>query len=145
MKNLKTKSLSLLAFLATTGGALNSSPAHAADNASFRCFGTEPFWSLAIDPETKAFALSSAGSPDAPTLIRASRPKHALGTSEDYLRVYQSGLVRRSPGEPARYATIVIQNAGETGCSDGMSDEVYGYGITYIQGETVLVGCCNKS
>lgn len=93
---------------------------------SFRCFGTEPFWSLSVD-QGKA-ALSRPGETD------AVRDATALST----------GIFR----DPTRAVTAgdMTLTAVPQICSDGMSDRLYGlHALLVLKGgePRLLSGCCS--
>lgn len=93
-----------------------------------RCFGTEPFWSLAPDG----------------TSARFETPE---GTAEHPLGVLDLGI----PSNPRR-ALVLGDNAGTAtitpqACSDGMSDRAFGLEILLVLDEggtpRLLSGCCS--
>lgn len=95
-----------------------------------KCGGTEPFWGLTI--QGKKMEYSELG---------VEKNKHytindklvTAGFSED-----SSFVLRGSAGlnKPIYVAIKAVE------CNDGMSDEVYSHEILYINGSTVLGGCC---
>lgn len=89
---------------------------------AFRGFGTEPFWSARVDGDTLVF--STPENPDG-TTMRGRRVPSLTGfvfIGRDGDRDFNLGL---TPGE----------------CSDGMSDNRYGYTATFVLGGTTYKGC----
>ncbi len=94
-----------------------------------RCFGTEPFWTLAMDG-------------DAATL---STPE----TSQEGVVVARLGSLNRRDRHGLRVALpegrwiegVVSAEA----CSDGMSDRAFGLGFDALGADGVLSGCCSLS
>jgi uncharacterized membrane protein len=93
------------------------------------CFGTEPFWSMEIDPATGEIRRQT---PDDPAPTAAPLTVAWLGSprAPDMAVALPDGLALLSPAE----------------CSDGMSDRRYGIGVQvfrtgvgYVDRET---GCC---
>jgi uncharacterized membrane protein len=100
--------------------------------AGLRCFGTEPFWSLAPDGDAAVFAT-----PEAPD--RALRLASVLdtGAPADPRRA----LI--AEGDDLRLTASIVPAV----CSDGMSDRAYGLAAAVILegGGTpaLLAGCCS--
>ncbi|WP_211299502.1 COG3650 family protein [Pukyongiella litopenaei] len=96
--------------------------------ASFRCFGTEPFWALALTQGDTAVLTTPSG-PDQtfPVGMLAA----ASNRTEPWLLDMGAGAV------------AVIHRAE---CSDGMSDRAYGLAIDLLTGaapRTLMDGCCS--
>ena len=92
-----------------------------------RCLGTEPFWSLGVDPATRVAVYSTPEGGDAFTTLTTLWPGGAAGQGAAFAL-------------PDGFATL---SGGQ--CCDGMSDRVFGIAISlYRMGEapTVLQGCC---
>lgn len=99
-----------------------------------RCAGTEPFWDVTLLSSPAArFRAMTADQPDEFAIARAT-PVPA--------RPWTSWLRFHKDGRP--YGEAVVRAAA---CSDGMSDQTYGYAIDLSLGrdgeETLLTGCCN--
>jgi uncharacterized membrane protein len=101
--------------------------------ANISCTGTEPFWSLQIQPNGISYT-------DPLNLDRVEyvpvEARGAMGTSPDYVRVYQT----RTADRAARPMTVVMTKNDQ--CSDGMSEEAYSYQVTVVLEDAVLTGCC---
>lgn len=92
-----------------------------------RCLGTEPFWSLGVEPAARVAVYSTPEGGDAFTALTTLWPGEA----------WRQGAAIALPDG---FATLT---GGQ--CSDGMSDRVFGISISlYRMGEapTVLQGCC---
>lgn len=92
-----------------------------------RCLGTEPFWSLGVEPATRVAVFSTPESGDAFTTLTTLWPGEG----------WRPGAAIALPDG---FATLT---GGQ--CSDGMSDRVFGISINlYRMGEapSVLQGCC---
>ena len=97
-----------------------------------QCFGTEPFWSLAVSGDE--WTLSR---PDEPRL--GARLGFATGTLNDR-RAHGFG----ADGGDARLRLLTLGGS----CSDGMSDRAYGINAWLTVeptagGATMLTGCCS--
>jgi uncharacterized membrane protein len=93
-----------------------------------RCLGTEPFWSLGVEPATRVAVFSTPEAGDAFTTLTTLWP------GEDWWQEAAFAL-------PDGFATLT---GGE--CSDGMSDRAFGIAIKlYRMGDApaVLQGCCS--
>lgn len=105
-------------------------PGWAALQSPLHCFGTEPFWSLAIEPALDAAGLSR---PDATTRMLDLGPRwpwDGLGATP-------------SAGLAMRDGFLMLR--GES-CSDGMSSRAYGIRADlFLAGEGAerLGGCCS--
>ncbi len=92
------------------------------------CFGTEPFWALAMYPGGDEYELAGEGRRS------LSLVKHVM-SHPGYVAIFEelSGLTR----------TLTISRGW---CSDGMSDRDYGWSATLFnetaQGDSLLFGCC---
>jgi uncharacterized membrane protein len=95
------------------------------------CLGTEPFWSLEIDPAAQE--------------TRFNTPDDAEGRT--------SAIRMTWPGQPfARAAAVALPDGlavlQPEECSDGMSELVYGISVdVFLQGQdrTRLSGCCRMA
>ena len=93
------------------------------------CLGTEPFWSLEIDPQGDRVRLATPEDPE-PTDMAIE----ALWPAGPWARSAAVGL-------PDGMAVLVGAE-----CSDGMSDRAYGIAVDIFrqepEGETRRAGCC---
>lgn len=92
------------------------------------CLGTEPFWDLAIAPETQTAWLSTPENMD-PAPMRMEQVWPALPWSPIAAFAMPDGFVALSPAD----------------CSDGMSDRLYGIAVDiFLTGpdHERLSGCC---
>lgn len=98
--------------------------------ASLSLIGTEPFWSLVIEPDGERYTA------------RYSTPETIDGTSFAATRFAgNNGL-----GFSGRLGEEPVQIAITPGkCSDGMSDRVYPFSASVRIGETLLEGCAETS
>ncbi|TFL17573.1 SH3 domain-containing protein [Jannaschia formosa] len=94
-----------------------------------RCFGTEPFWNLAIDGDAATFSTPEM-SLDGSVVARLGSPN----------RRDRHGLRVALP--EGRWIEGVISSEA---CNDGMSDRAYGLAFDALREETVLSGCCSLS
>lgn len=99
---------------------------------SYSCSGTEPFWGMTISPSKIEF--ENAGE-EKKILLKAVKPEEAQGIQPGHVRVYRSG---DAAGRPV---TAVIKYA-ESGCSDGMSDNLHPFSIEAIFPDRAFTGCC---
>lgn len=93
-----------------------------------RCLGTEPFWSLGVEPATRVAVFSTPEGGDAFTTLTTLWPGEA----------WRPGAAIALPDG---FATLT---GGQ--CSDGMSDRAFGIAISlYRMGDApaVLQGCCS--
>lgn len=93
-----------------------------------RCFGTEPFWSLAISDDRLRFS-EPEGDREGPLERRV--------TSD--LQRNLLALVGSIGGQPL-HAIVRYEQ-----CSDGMSDREFGFGVAMTLGDRLLAGCCSLS
>lgn len=93
------------------------------------CLGTEPFWSLEIDPQAGLTRFSTPEDQDP-----AAEPVTGLWPAEPWARSAAVGLPEG----------LAVLTGAE--CSDGMSDRSYGIAVDLFRsgpgGETRLSGCC---
>ncbi len=98
---------------------------------TLRCFGTEPFWSLA--PESDTLVMQTPQT-------RTTLPLRSV-VSTGIFRDPRRGIVARDT--QTRLGATVVPMA----CSDGMSDRAFGLDVTVMiedaQGTTMLTGCCS--
>ena len=94
-----------------------------------QCFGTEPFWTLALDGDAATFST-----PDGATDGRV------LGRLGSLSRRDRHGL-RVALAEGRRIDGVISTEA----CSDGMSDREYGLAFDFVGTGGVLSGCCALS
>lgn len=91
---------------------------------SFKCVGTEPFWSLEITDKVIRYS-----DPVSQESYKVTQKKSAWGFSENAAFVIKT-----------KYTSAAV-TLGD--CSDGMSDELYTYTIVFEKNDGVLAGCCN--
>lgn len=95
------------------------------------CFGTEPFWSVTLDPAVPATLDRMGTEPEA---FRMGLPMRDPNRSEAVLGNAESGVSMVAVVRPAQ-------------CSDGMSDALYGLKTEVIllgaDGAEMLTGCCS--
>jgi uncharacterized membrane protein len=95
------------------------------------CLGTEPFWDLAISPQTGTAWLSTPEDPD-PEALTMGPVWPALPWSRVAAFAVPDGIVTLSPAD----------------CGDGMSDRRYGIAVDIFltrPGTPRLSGCCGLS
>ena len=95
------------------------------------CSGTEPFWSLALDPSTASARFSTPGQPDPKPL------------AIDDLWSGNAWTASAAVSLPVGLAVLRRQD-----CSDGMSDQQFGIAVdVFLQDSDGLrlVGCCGLS
>ncbi|MDU8910196.1 COG3650 family protein [Aestuariicoccus sp. MJ-SS9] len=100
------------------------------DAEQFRCFGTEPFWSIDVTPEGPALMTT----PDGPYLAMEAG---ALRLTEGRFGPHGVWM----GGAEVQGALTVRREE----CSDGMSDRAYGLGAQLMLGgqtSRLLSGCC---
>ncbi|SLN17785.1 Bacterial SH3 domain protein [Roseivivax jejudonensis] len=100
------------------------------DVARLSCFGTEPFWTLDVD----AGGLSNFSEPESEALFLTGPVQTGEGRTGRY------GVTGGAAGRQLALAITV------TGCSDGMSDRLYGLDAALIlggSGSRMLSGCCS--
>ena len=112
--------LTILAVLAMLAGC--QTPAVAPPGQRLVALGTEPFWSIAVEPGTLTW---SSPEDQSGTLFKARARQD--GTA----MVYAGTLA----GQP-----LTLRIVPGT-CSDGMSDQVYPYSATVTQPSGTLKGC----
>lgn len=115
-------------YAATRYLARRSGPDWTALQTPLSCLGTEPFWSLTIDPGTMSARFSSPETPDASAVEIV------------YQWPGQPGDTTAAVGLPS--GTVVLQPLQ---CSDGMSDRVYGISADLFRtapDTSRLSGCC---
>ena len=104
-----------------------------------QCFGTEPFWSLTVDPPTASFAT-----PDA-----AARSGLISGIFRSRNRIDRFAFTGSFFPDDAGVLGMHLSVRAEA-CSDGMSDRAYGLSIDlHLSGSTdpeahgLYSGCCS--
>ena len=88
------------------------------------CFGTEPFWGLAIEADGTAHYKDDLGE----ARFRVSRVDNAAG--------------RPAPEKGAGHALIFDEGPA---CSDSDSDQPPSLGILLERGDGLLRGCCRAA
>lgn len=93
----------------------------------YRISGTEPFWSMIIARPQIVFT-----SMEGDTLsFLYQEPQKAAGRPQGYVQVYELG----------EQQLVVLRQANQCPCSDGMSDIEYPYQATLILKDRILDGC----
>lgn len=99
------------------------------------CFGTEPFWSLSIAPDSATFS-----SPDALDLtFSKTQSLRSRNRLDRHMAVYENDLGG------------LVSTLKATQCSDGMSDRVFGWELDlmlFVAGNDnaqMFSGCCSIS
>lgn len=101
---------------------------------SLECSGTEPFWTLLIDPTTQSVHLNTPDEAGPKTDVTTIWP----GTSHNPIAAVQYG------GEDASDIAVLRGQA----CSDGMSEQNFGIALDLLQSARgnqaaqTLQGCC---
>ncbi|WP_374429269.1 SH3 domain-containing protein [Tabrizicola sp.] len=105
-------------------------PSWAALEAPLTCIGTEPFWTLEIDPAAESTRFRTPEAPDP-----AAKPITGLWPAQPWARSAAVGLADG----------LAVLTGAE--CSDGMSDRSYGIAVdifrTLSGREIRLAGCCS--
>ena len=92
-----------------------------------QCFGTEPFWSLALAGDDIVFEPMGAETQSGAITLRV----RAAGRPDRYAFAGEVGADR---------AILVM---GRGACGDGMSDRLYGLSADLLIGDTLYSGCCS--
>jgi uncharacterized membrane protein len=101
-------------------------PAKPADPISYRCAGTEPFWSLRIMPNGIEYDRAGEGQTMYPYQAPSSKGDTLFFQTEVKLEKMTSRInIKIWPGS----------------CSDGMSDNTYPYEVRVTRDGEVLQGC----
>jgi uncharacterized membrane protein len=100
---------------------------------NFKCHGTEPYWSL--DIKDNAVSLSQMGQQK--IVLDHVRSTNTEGMNKDFMRIYRSHM-----GKDNKSVVILIKDNPE-GCTDGMSNKVYGHDAIVILPSKSFVGCCS--
>lgn len=95
----------------------------------FTALGTEPFWGISISKSGIVYSPADG----AKQKFAYVAPLQAAGRPADYVRVYRFK-------DRANSVLILKKNT----CSDGMSDNVYPYSATFMQGSFILEGCARR-
>lgn len=107
---------------------------------ALNCFGTEPFWSLALDETPN---LTTPGGPEIPFVLLAREP----GSNHSGKSGFHA--IRRDDGNISNTEPLTLSGTlTAQQCSDGMSDRSFGISIDLLQlrgaGQLdVLSGCCS--
>lgn len=96
-------------------------------DATFHCFGTEPFWGISLSPKE-----SELSDPDQKATLKVERVQPAL--ARYFPLLYR---LRNDKGQTLR-ATVTHQQW----CSDGMSDYDYAFQVLLSDEENLYDGCC---
>ncbi len=92
------------------------------------CFGTEPFWSLALDPDARTATFTT--------------PEMAAARQDPMGQTWPGALWAPTAAIDLPDGTAVLRPAD---CSDGMSDQSYGIAIDFFLrtgDQQRLSGCC---
>lgn len=105
------------------------------DQRNLTCFGTEPFWSLRLS-QNDAAGLSVMGMPGPEERwFRVGSFFHGFGATGPFVLV--------GSGTAGRFTAALERRI----CSDGMSDALYGFGVTVVVGSgsdaASWNGCCS--
>ncbi len=93
----------------------------------YRISGTEPFWSFTVAKPQMIFT-----SMEGDTLFFPwQEPRQASARPNEYLQVYELGNEQE----------LILKQAGQCPCSDGMSNKEYPYMAILILENKVLEGC----
>ena len=93
----------------------------------YRISGTEPFWSLIVAKPQIIFT-----SMEGDTLkFNYQEPRQAAARPEGFLQVYELGEQQQ----------LILRQANQCPCSDGMSDREYPYQAVLILKDRVMEGC----
>jgi uncharacterized membrane protein len=130
--NIRALALIALSSLSLAGSAL------AAATPTLDCGGTEPFWGVTVKGSQVVY--SDAGDSVKKTYTIANRTE-AAGMAEGF--AFEISATRTLKSGKKKTAVLDVINAGESGCSDGMSDTVYKYHLLAKIDGKVLYGCCN--
>mgnify|MGYP001191321235 CR=1 FL=1 len=116
-----------------TGDGITPQEAQGADKVT-RCHGTEPFWSVTIDPEKVAFKDA-----DEITVMTIDNrgPIPAEGSLASFAALYQG----RTKEDANRFLNVIITQTDT--CTDGMSDEIFPYAVSVLSGNKHFTGCCS--
>jgi uncharacterized membrane protein len=96
-------------------------------DATFRCFGTEPFWGVTLSPKT-----GELSDPDSKSKLTVERVQPAM--ARFFPLLYR---LRNEKGQSLS-ATVTHQQW----CSDGMSDYDYAFQVLLSDDENFHEGCC---
>lgn len=89
------------------------------------CYGTEPFFGLAIDSTSMIFGFYGVGELREKIISKTD----AQGTKDFAYKVRTNNMS----------ASIITGD-----CNDGMSDRNYSFHLLLERGNDVFYGCCNK-
>jgi len=129
--------LALIAGCAQEEGSIDSEGAvfdGIAPEAQIELLGTEPFWSIAIEPDPGADSYTARLSTSADIAGTAFAAQRFAGNNG----LGFSGQIPRTDGTGGRAVQIAI-TPGE--CSDQMSGRVYPYTASVRLGDELLLGC----
>jgi uncharacterized membrane protein len=94
----------------------------------FRCFGTEPFWSIEETKQNIVFEKMG----EKKVFFKYVDPQSAAGFTIEHMRIYNIDLSKN---------IILTVKKSKGGCSDGMSDDSYPYEATFQYGGVTYSGC----
>jgi uncharacterized membrane protein len=96
------------------------------------CFGTEPFWSIAVTP---GLARADLMFTERRNVYRLTGAHNAMGRTDIF-------AIRGAANRGSQMSLIVRHEA----CSDGMSDARYPYStVALISGLNTIAGCCRPA
>ena len=93
----------------------------------YRISGTEPFWSLVVAKPQIIFTSMGGDT----LKFNYQEPRQAAARPEGYLQVYNLGEQQQ----------LILRQANQCPCSDGMSDKEYPYQAVLILKDRVMEGC----
>ncbi len=102
-----------------------------AQEMTFKCFGTEPFWNAQI---ADGVVILAATGEKGEKLVITQRSFPA-GTSPTF------GQVIKAKGTTGEESIFTIRY--DPKCSDGMSETEYSQEVWFLKGTQLVVGCCN--
>jgi len=102
------------------------------DSILFKCFGTEPFWSIEVRKSGILFSGEDS------TLFAFVEPISATARPVEYFMTY---FLEDQNGNKAQ---LVAKKGEDFPCSDGMSDNEYQYHVSFLYKNQMFEGCGEK-
>jgi uncharacterized membrane protein len=97
------------------------------------CTGTEPFFSVNIDVQSKKLTYSAPENVKG-TIFSVTDPLQAQGLQKAKVMVFKD--------QRSDMTATVISDSIAGACSDGMSENQYAYHLVFTKGNSVKYGCC---
>ena len=97
----------------------------------YRISGTEPFWGLVVAKPQMIFTSMGGDT----LFFPYQEPRQAAGRPDGYVQVYALGKQQK----------LILQEASQCPCSDGMSDQEHPYRAVLVLEGQVLEGCGRSS